>query len=110
MKSKKIIALLFLQFVAVYAIAQQLAIGNLTVNYKTNPIGIDTKDLRFSWKIQSPLRNLLQRNFELKVATSEDDLIKDRNLIWNTGKIVSEQSVHVAYKGAVLQSKKRYYW
>lgn len=110
MKLKKIIAVFFLQFITVYVSAQQLEVVDLTVNYKTNPIGIDAKDVRFSWKLKSHLRNVLQNNFELKVATSEADLKKESQLVWRSGKMKSDQSVHVIYEGTPLQSKKRYYW
>jgi alpha-L-rhamnosidase len=110
MHLKKIVALFLLQFVAVFAFAQKLGVAELTVNYKTNPIGIDATDLRFGWKLKTQLRQILQKSFELKVALTQEDLLKNRNLVWQSGKVESDQSVHVAYKGSPIQSRQRYYW
>ena len=39
-----------------------------------------------------------------------EDLVKGKNLVWNTGKVLTDQSVHVPYAGSPLQSEKKYYW
>lgn len=110
MHLKKTVALFLLQFTVAFAFAQKLSISDQTVNYKTNPVGIDATDLRFSWKINSQLRNTLQKAYELRVASRKDDLIKNKDLVWQSGKIESDQSVHIAYTGTPLKSKQRYYW
>jgi alpha-L-rhamnosidase len=44
------------------------------------------------------------------VATSSENLFRDEADVWDSGKIVSNQSVHVAYGGPPLQSRQRYFW
>jgi alpha-L-rhamnosidase len=85
-------------------------VTNLRTEYKTNPIGIDITRPRLSWEILSRNRNIIQTAYHIKAALSEENLESENNLIWNTGKVSSEQSVHVEYKGPELQSGQRIYW
>ncbi|MFA4867795.1 MAG: family 78 glycoside hydrolase catalytic domain [Pedobacter sp.] len=107
---KKIIALFLIQFVAVVAFAQKLGVSDLTVNYKTNPIGIDAQDLHFSWKLNSQEKQTMQNSYELRLATQKESLSKNQNLTWESGKVDNKQSLHIAYAGSPLKSKQRYYW
>jgi len=85
-------------------------VTNLRTEYKTNPLGIDIVRPRLSWEILSQDRNIMQSAYQIKAALSEEDLESENDLIWNTGKVSSEQSIHVEYKGPLLQSGRRVYW
>ena len=52
----------------------------------------------------------MQSGYEIRVSESEPLLQKGKKLEWSSGKISSDQSVHVDYKGIPLQSNKKYYW
>ncbi len=79
-------------------------VNELTCEYHNNPIGIDVLHPRLSWKIISDQKNVMQQAYEIKVK----DL--SGNVIWNTSKVVSDQSVNVEYQGPVLMSKQGAYW
>jgi alpha-L-rhamnosidase len=85
-------------------------VENLRTEYKTNPIGIDIVNPRLSWEILSRERNIMQSAFRIKSALSEENLESENDLIWNTGKVSSDQSIHVVYAGPLLQSGRRVYW
>lgn len=85
-------------------------ITNLRTEYKTNPIGIDEIQPRFSWEIIASERNFIQSAFTIQAAESDKDLLDGKNLIWDSGKIISEQSNQVIYNGKQLQSGKRIFW
>jgi len=109
--SQKKNALFFLfQFVAIFAFAQNINLSGLTLNYKSNPIGIDTTSIRFGWKINSNVKQTMQKSYEIRVAHTENDVISGKNLIWNTGQVDSDQSAHVVYRGPRLMAKQRYFW
>jgi alpha-L-rhamnosidase len=63
---------------------------------------------RFSWKIESSGRNVMQTTYSLQVAS--DANFSSNTIVWQTGKVQSDQSVLVAYNGAVLKSEDQYYW
>ena len=52
----------------------------------------------------------MQTAYEVRAGSSLSLLETGKNLIWSTGKILSDSSVHVTYTGNPLQSGKKYYW
>src|SRR3989441_10041594 len=88
----------------------QLTVAGLRVEYLTTPIGIDVVQPRLSWRIESTRRNTMQAAYELQVGTSEASLIRGANLLWDSGKVVSDASVFVDYGGPPAVSRTRYYW
>jgi len=76
--------------------------------YHENPIGIDVKAPRFSWQLQTDQKNVSQSAYEIRTALSEKDL--ERNQLWNSGKVVSDQSVNVVYEGPEIESMQRVWW
>jgi alpha-L-rhamnosidase len=86
--------------------ATKTELKDLTCEYHTNPIGIDVQQPRLSWKIISNEENMLQTAYEIKVT----DQAGKGTEIWNSGKVASNQSVNVEYKGPALKSMQRVYW
>lgn len=85
-------------------------ITNLTCEYRTNPLGIDVRTPRLSWQLVSERRGAAQTAYQVRAAADQADLAAGRNLRWDTGKIVSAQSLHVPYAGPALASGQRIYW
>jgi alpha-L-rhamnosidase len=102
--------LLFITLVGCIALPIKLSAQHLLVENKKNPIGIDVAYPRFSWQLISDKRNVMQTAYEIRVSDNVPDLLKNRNIIWSSGKQISDSSVHVSYKGKELQSNKKYYW
>jgi alpha-L-rhamnosidase len=90
------------------AIGQTPAVKDLTIEHKKNPIGIDAVKPRFSWKVDGSQRNLKQSAYSIRVAT--DDKFSSSGTVWQSGKILSDESVLISYSGQVLKSGQRYYW
>lgn len=88
--------------------AQNLNVSSLTCEYKTDPVGIDVAKPRLSWKLNAPGRNVLQTAYALRVASAPD--FSEKTLLWQSGKIMSGESVLQPYTGPALQPARRYYW
>jgi len=88
----------------------KISLTNLRVEYKNNPIGIDVMKPRLSWEIVSDERGVRQTAYQLRAAGEIENLKSGKNLLWDTGKVNSDQSIHVEYKGSVLKSGQRVYW
>jgi len=88
----------------------ELSVINLKTEYKTNPIGLVTASPRFSWEIQDQKRNVSQTAWRIKCALSPDDLSVAARLIWDSGKVASDQSVQLEYQGKKLTSGQRVWW
>jgi alpha-L-rhamnosidase len=99
---KPVFLAIVLLFFCLFTYAQTHVSGLLTENL-TDPMGIGTVQPRFSWQIISDSRNVSQSACEIKV-------LDGRSPVWNTGKVMSDKSVHVVYAGSPLQSGHRYTW
>ena len=82
----------------------------LKCEYQTDPLGIDSPSPRLSWHVPHVHRGSGQSAFHILVAGSLDQLQNDNGDIWDSGKIESDQSVHVPCKGKKLRSGKKYFW
>jgi len=83
----------------------------LLCEYAVNPIGIDVLKPRLSWMLSSnPTdRNVIQIAYQVQVSIDKP-VFNNSNMVWESGKIMSDQSVHIVYGGLQLESFKRYYW
>lgn len=104
-----IILLITISVIKSQAISKNQVI-DLVCEYRTNPIGIDVKKPRLSWKLVSDQQNILQSAYEIRVADSPRNLTKKSSQFWFSGKVNSDKSVNVSYEGKTLQSMQRAYW
>ncbi|MBE7169359.1 MAG: glycoside hydrolase family 78 protein [Williamsia sp.] len=104
---KKLFLIPFAQVLAFFSFAQT-TVQNLRCENLTNPIGLDVQQPRFSWQLASPKRGVMQTAYELRLGRSAS--LNGKDLVWSTGKIASDSSVLVTYKGSPLQAEQRYYW
>ena len=87
-----------------------MAISKLTCEYATNPLGVDTLQPRFGWILKSDKRSQLQSAYRVLVATSEKQLQANVGDKWDSGKVNSDSSVNVEYRGKPLSSDEQCYW
>ena len=76
-----------------------LQLAGLRVEYKDSPIGIDVRKPRLSWRIQSDVRGASQTAYQIRVAQHEISLQDAKALVWDSGKIVSDESTQRQYEG-----------
>lgn len=99
---------LIICLIATSTFAQSISIYDLSCENRTNPIGLDIKKPRFTWKIAATGRNITQIAYNIRVATTPD--FAKKNLVWDTGKVNSDESVLQTYQGQDLKSGQKYYW
>lgn len=80
------------------------------VEMQKNPEGINTLTPRFSWQLHSDNQGLEQTSYQIQVALSEGDLLKQRNLVWNSNITETDKSILIPYRGAPLKSGTTYFW
>jgi alpha-L-rhamnosidase len=111
MKSMKLAILFLIVFVhSSFAGNNNTKVVGLKCEYATNPIGLDIQSPRFSWRIESNQRRLLQTSYQIIVSSSLEEFGRNNANIWNSGKINSEISTGISYNGPELLSRKRYYF
>lgn len=84
--------------------------SQLRCEYTKNPLGLDTKQPRFSWTLTSLQRGQMQTAYQILVASSLEKLTMERGDKWDSGKLDSDQSVNVVYQGKALASGERCWW
>ncbi len=102
--------LLFFGFVSGGIPSGTVEVGELTCETLMNPLAIDRSNPRLSWMIQSSLRGEKQTAYQILVATSRELLERDEGDCWDTGKVLSDQSIQVPYAGAPLASFQNCFW
>ncbi|MCB9013522.1 MAG: family 78 glycoside hydrolase catalytic domain, partial [Bacteroidales bacterium] len=81
----------------------QVGITKLLTENLVNPKGIDIKQPRFSWQLKGDQRGISQSAYEIILS-------KENKNLWNSGKVMSDQSVQVLYSGPALVSGTKYKW
>ncbi len=106
---KKIVLFTFFSL-NIFIAAAQIKAVNLKCEYLSNPQGIDMPDPRFYWQLVSEENGQVQTAYQLLVATSKENI--DRNIgdAFDSGKIKSDQSTHVVYRGKPLKPASQYFW
>src|SRR5574344_1052045 len=90
--------------------ANKVSITNLRTEQMVNPMGLDTETPRMSWFIESDQNHVIQQGYQIIAATSPTLLTEEKADLWNTGKVISRESVRVKYAGRSLSSNLRVYW
>ena len=78
----------------------------LRVEYRRDPIGIDTPSPRFSWSQAKGG----QKSYRIIVASSSAILAQGVGDVWDSGEVVSTKSVGVEYAGRPLRTGERVWW
>jgi alpha-L-rhamnosidase len=95
---------------AVSGKTRPLHVTTLRTEYKENPLGIDTAKPRLSWQMRSGDRGVVQSAYQVRVAGSERGLGRASELVWDSGRVSSNESILRPYGGPPLQSGRRYHW
>jgi alpha-L-rhamnosidase len=88
----------------------QLSVSTLKTENRVNPVGLDDTQPYLSWVLNDTRRNARQTAYEVRVGTDAAALLRGQALVWASGKVASDQSVHVPYQGETLKSGRRYFW
>lgn len=80
-----------------------LRVQGLRCDYQFNPLSIESKEPSLSWLLASDQRGALQFAYRIQVRNHQ-------GVLWDTGKVFSDQSLHIPYRGPTLQSRQRCMW
>ena len=83
---------------------------DLRCEYLVEPLNVDTTAPRLSWTFQCEGRDQRQAAYHIQVSASREALLAGNAELWDSGKVDSSQSIHVAYSGKPLHSRQRCFW
>jgi len=79
----------------------------LKTEFLENPLALDTAQPRFSWIVEDSTPGAKQTAYRVQAASSPE--FKEP-LLWDSGKVVSDQSHLVSYSGNPLTSRQQVWW
>lgn len=79
-----------------------MKIYDFTTEYQLNPIGMDVLKPRFSWKLESEEKGVIQSAYHIIVSNEEGE-------VWNSGRIERDTSLLVPYEGYELKAETLYH-
>ena len=103
----------------IYSFIFFAALGNasiipagLTCEYLKNPLAVDILKPRLSWINIATSRDhgQIQTAWEIRVASSKEGLLSDKPDLWQSGKVISSESINLAYNGKPLSSRQDCWW
>jgi alpha-L-rhamnosidase len=92
-----------------------IELNHLRCEYQENPIGIDVAKPRLSWQMgeisgKATTRGQRQTAFQVIVASTEEKLKLDHGDLWDSGKVISNQTIQIEYAGQPLVSQTQCHW
>lgn len=83
----------------------RLRLYGCRTEYMKDPVGIDIKKPRFSWKLSSRRNNVQQKSYHIIVSTKPG-----KSDFWDSGEVISSISAGTEYGGKELTPCTQYFW
>ena len=78
---------------------------DLHCEFRRNPLGIDEREPRFGWALDSHARGARQTAWQIQVGSRPG-----ASDAWDSGQVAGDLQLHIVYAGAALASRTRYHW
>lgn len=88
---------------------KEIRVVNLHCDYMENPLGIDNSTPLLQWQLLSNEKGKSQSAYRIIVSDNLSQLKKDQGEYWDSGKILSSESI-VNYEGKQLRANTQLYW
>ena len=75
-----------------------------------DPLGIDSVPPRLSWQLRGDGQGLRQRAWQALVSSSRESLDRDRGDVWDSGRVETDEQLHVPYGGRPLRTSEQVFW
>jgi alpha-L-rhamnosidase len=86
---------------------------DLKTEFLENPLGIDVRQPRLSWRLQAKQENargLRQSGYQIQAASSPELLAAGDVNLWDSGKVISDETIGIVYAVTTLASRDRCHW
>ena len=82
---------------------------DLRTDFIDRPLGHDNPRPRLSWRVESDAHGARQSAYRIEVAASDANLANGI-LLWDSGRVESDETIDRPYEGPALTSRQRYAW
>ena len=85
-------------------------VTGLLCEYESHPLAVETATPRLRWITKASGKNWKQSAYQILVASDKDRLAKNDADLWDSGKVASDDSIQIEYKGRKLASRQTCFW
>jgi hypothetical protein len=90
--------------------AAAMTVESPTCEHLENPLGVDVLQPRLTWTLESPQRGDRQTAYQILAASSRAMLEKDTGDLWDSGKVISDDTIQIPFAGKPLKSSQQVFW
>ncbi len=90
--------------------APVLNVTEMRCEYLANPLGIDERQPRLSWRLESNHRGARQTAYRILVASDVGHLEGNSGDLWDSGTLAGGQTVNIVYAGRPIESREKCFW
>jgi len=85
--------------------------GNgLALRTRAHPLGVDLAVPDLFWKLEGSERDERQTAYQIRVAATAEALAMDHGDLWDSDRVISDETTHIAYQGRPLKSSQQAFW
>jgi alpha-L-rhamnosidase len=88
----------------------EVRVENLRCEYRENPLGVDVPKPRLSWILESEIRGERQTAYQILVASSAQNLSLSKWDLWDSGKVISDETCSIECGGSAHISRQQCFW
>ena len=88
----------------------KISVTNLQCEMLNSPEGIDVLKPRLSWQINTDVNDVKQTAYQILVASSLEKLNANNADLWDSGKVESDETINIIYKGKKLENRQDVFW
>ncbi|MBW8016695.1 MAG: Bacterial alpha-L-rhamnosidase [Planctomycetes bacterium] len=87
-----------------------IQVDYLRCDYMGDPLGIDNQNPTLSWTLKSDVNAQGQSAYRVVVASSLELLQQTKGDLFDSGKVISDETTAIVYAGKKLKAGHQYYW
>ncbi len=92
------------------AYGNEIKLTSLTVEMQDGSQPLATAEPRFSWQYESEESNVIQTEYRIIVASSEENARKGIGDLWDSKTVASNRMLYIPYEGKKLKSRDCCWW
>lgn len=82
-------------------LSAKVEVTGRTTEGRVSPMGMDVRNPRFGWQILSDQKNVMQKSYQILVASSLEKLNSGESDVWNSGVVKTYCSQWVAFPQSI---------
>jgi len=106
----KLVLALSIASISQEALGKPSAPAGLLVNGVSNPLAVERDAIRFTWMSKDTTRRESQAAYQILVSSSIGGLAAGTADGWDSGRVGSDQSASIEYRGKALPAAARFWW